>query len=106
MDIHVKGKDYKIISKQLYIPVTTGAILLKKYDVHGTVDKFLGHGRKWKCYPWLISLTVEKKTKETIHNHSGRVPTLRYVNLPSVTFCVIMGFMEENQGGSLLAEKH
>lgn len=48
IDKHVNGKDYKTISKQLDVPVTTVAHIIQKFKVQGTADNLPGGGRKRK----------------------------------------------------------
>lgn len=51
---HVKGGGYKTIFKQLDVPVTTVARIIKKFMVHGTVDISLGTAKSTPMY-WQAS---------------------------------------------------
>ena len=45
---HGQGKGYKTISKELNVPVTTVANVIKKFKAHGTVANISGRGHKRK----------------------------------------------------------
>lgn len=64
IDKHGKGKGYKTISKQLDVPVTTVANIIKKFKVHGTVANLPGHGRKRKIDPRVNRRIVRMVEKE------------------------------------------
>src|SRR4029434_5360127 len=64
IDKHVKGKGYKTISKQLYIPVTTVAHIIQKFKVNGTVANLPGRGRKRKIDDKLKRRLIQMVTKE------------------------------------------
>lgn len=68
IDQHIKGKGYKTISKQLEVPVTTVANIIRKVKDHGSVANLPGRGRKKKIDPSLISRIermVDKEPKKT-----------------------------------------
>lgn len=68
IDQHFKGKGYKTISKQLDIPVSTVANIVKKVKVHGSVANLPGRGRKRKIDPRLnkrIARMVNKEPTKT-----------------------------------------
>ena len=64
IDLHVKGKGYKTISKQLDVPVTTVAHIIQKVKVHGTVANLPGRGRKRKIDDKLKRRIIRMVTKE------------------------------------------
>ena len=64
IDLHVKGKGYKTISKQLDVPVTTAAHIIQKFKVHGTVAYLPGRGRKRKIDDILKRRIIRMVTKE------------------------------------------
>ena len=61
---YIKGKGYKIISKQLHVPVTTVAHIIQKFKVHGTVANLHGRGRKKKIYDKFKRRLIQTVTKE------------------------------------------
>lgn len=68
IDQHIKGKGYKTISKQLEVPVTTVANIVRKVKDHGSVANLPGRGRKKKIDPGLIGRIermVDKEPKKT-----------------------------------------
>ena len=87
----VKVKGYKTISKQLDVPVTTVANVIKKFKVHGTIANLPGRGRKRNIDPRLnrrIVKMVEKEpriTAKEIEVHS-KVTVRQFLIAPSVTF--------------------
>lgn len=64
IDLHVKGKGYKTISKQPDVPVTTAAHIIQKFKVHGTVANLPGRGRKRKIDDILKRRIIRMVTKE------------------------------------------
>lgn len=66
IDKHGKGKGYKTISKQLDVPVTTVANIIKKFKVHGTVANLPGAAARGKSTPieQKDSANGRKRTKD------------------------------------------
>ncbi|MGH0145201.1 UNVERIFIED_CONTAM: hypothetical protein FKN15_071268 [Acipenser sinensis] len=87
IDKHGKGKGYKTISKQLDVPVTTVANIIKKFKVHGTETNVPGRGRKRKIDPRLnrIVQMVEKEPRITAKENS-KVKVRQFLIAPSVAF--------------------
>uniref|UniRef100_H2LAD6 Transposase Tc1-like domain-containing protein n=1 Tax=Oryzias latipes TaxID=8090 RepID=H2LAD6_ORYLA len=69
-------KGYKIISKQLEVPVTTVAHIIKKFKTHRTVANLPGRGRKGKIDDKLrrrIVGTVSKEPRTTSKDIKGEL---------------------------------
>ncbi|KAL0146521.1 hypothetical protein M9458_058152 [Cirrhinus mrigala] len=64
IDKHVKGKDYKTISKQLDVPVPTVAHIIQKCKIHGTVANLPGRGRRRKTDDKSKRRIIRMVTKE------------------------------------------
>lgn len=65
---HGQHKGFKTISKELEVPVTTVANIIKKFKAHRTVANISGRNRKRKTGPRLnrrIARMVEKEPRKT-----------------------------------------
>lgn len=62
---NIKGKNYRTISKQLRVLLTTADKIIKKQKFHGTVVNLSEHGRTRKYNSWLIRL-IQHNVSPTI----------------------------------------